>query len=168
MISTITTRQRSSIGGRVIAKHPEYLNLWEQGWSDLGDTFEEMKIRAKDKNFKFLTSTMEMIKKCIFYGPMATAHAFVFDNNRKLCYVGILMNLWKRVKQDFTEDAIDAMRERKNDRKPVTKVFGCSTKWLWKTEGTKKLYNEWSFLPVTIQKIDLPEKKSSSETNLTN
>ncbi len=60
------------------------LNLWEQGWSDLGDSFEEMKIRAKDKGIKFpYLYDGDDQKTAIAYGPVATPHAFVFDKDRK-------------------------------------------------------------------------------------
>ena len=131
------------------------LNLWEQGWSDLGDSFEEMKIRAKDKEFKFpYLYDGDDQKTAITYGPMATPHAFVFDKNRKLQYVGSIDESMEKGKGELLKNAIDALLEGRKIEKPVTKVFGCSTKWAWKTEGTQKLYKEWSALPVTIENID--------------
>jgi thiol-disulfide isomerase/thioredoxin len=131
------------------------LNLWEQGWSDLGDSFEEMKIRAKDKGFKFpYLYDGDDQKTAIAYGPMATPHAFVFDKDRKLQYVGSIDESMEKGKGELLKNAIDAILEGKKIEKPVTKVFGCSTKWVWKTEGTIKLYKEWSALPVNIENID--------------
>jgi thiol-disulfide isomerase/thioredoxin len=131
------------------------LNLWEQGWSDLGDSFEEMKIRAKDKGFKFpYLYDGDDQKTAIAYGPMATPHAFVFDKDRKLQYVGSIDESMEKGKGELLKNAIDAILEGRKIEKPVTKVFGCSTKWAWKTEGTKKLYKEWAALPVTIENID--------------
>jgi thiol-disulfide isomerase/thioredoxin len=131
------------------------LNLWEQGWSDLGDTFDEMKIRAKDKAFKFqYLYDGDDQKTAIAYGPMATPHAYVFDKYRKLQYVGSIDESMENGKGEILQNAIDAVLDGRKIEKPVTKVFGCSTKWAWKTEGTKKLYKEWSELPVTIENID--------------
>jgi len=131
------------------------LNLWEQGWSDLGDSFEEMKIRAKDKGFKFpYLYDGDDQKTAIAYGPMATPHAFVFDKDRKLEYVGSIDESMENGKGELLKNAIDAVLEGRKIEKPVTKVFGCSTKWAWKTEGTIKLYKEWAALPVTIENID--------------
>lgn len=131
------------------------LNLWEQGWSDLGDSFEEMKIRAKDKSFKFpYLYDGDDQKTAIAYGPMATPHAFVFDKYRKLQYVGSIDESMEKGKAELLRNAIDAILEGRKIEKPVTKVFGCSTKWVWKMEGTKKLYKEWSELPVKIENID--------------
>jgi thiol-disulfide isomerase/thioredoxin len=131
------------------------LNLWEQGWSDLGDTFAEMKIRAKDKNFRFpYLYDGDDQKTAIAYGPMATPHAYVFDNSRNLRYVGSIDESMENGKGELLHNAIDAVLEGRKIEKPVTKVFGCSTKWAWKMEGTNKLYKEWSELPVTIENID--------------
>lgn len=131
------------------------LNYWEQGWSDLGDTFEDMKIRAKDKgfNFPYLYDGDDQ-KTAIAYGPVATPHAFVFDKFRKLQYTGCIDESMEKGKGETLQNAIDAVLEGRKIEKPVTKVFGCSTKWAWKMEGTIKLYKEWSALPVTIENID--------------
>jgi thiol-disulfide isomerase/thioredoxin len=139
----------------ISSNSPKSLNLWEQGWSDLGDTFDEMKIRAKDKAYRFpYLYDGDDQKTAISYGPMATPHAFVFDKNRKLRYVGSIDESMEKGKAELLRNAIDATLEGRIIEKPVTKVFGCSTKWVWKTEGTKKLYKEWSELPVTIENID--------------
>jgi len=44
-----------------------------------------------------------------------------------------------------------------NEEVPVvsTKTFGCSVKWAWKNEWTKKLLQDWSLEPVSIEDIDL-------------
>ncbi len=131
------------------------LNLWEQGWSDLGDTYEEMKIRAKDKGFKFpYLYDGDDQKTAIEYGPLATPHAFVFDKLRKLRYAGCIDESMENGKGETLQNAIDAILAGKPIEKPVTKVFGCSTKWAWKMEGTTKLYKEWAALPVTLEDID--------------
>jgi thiol-disulfide isomerase/thioredoxin len=131
------------------------LNLWEQGWSDLGDEPEDMKIRAIDKGFRFpyLYDGGEQ-KVSIAYGPMATPHAFVFDKNRKLQYVGCIDQSMENGKAETLRNAIDAVLDGRKIETPVTRVFGCSTKWAWKTAETNKLYKQWSELPVTIDNID--------------
>jgi len=133
------------------------LNLWEQGWSDLGDELEDMKTRAKDKgfNFPYLYDGADQ-KTAIAYGPQATPHAYVFDQNHKLQYVGCIDASMENGKAETLRNAIDAILEGRKIETPVTKVFGCSTKWAWKTEGTKKLYKQWAELPVTIDDIDAP------------
>jgi thiol-disulfide isomerase/thioredoxin len=142
------------------------LNLWEQGWSDLGDELEDMKIRAKVKAYKFpyLYDGGDQ-KASIAYGPMATPHAFVFDKNRKLQYVGCIDESMENGKAETLRSAIDAVLEGKKIENPVTKVFGCSTKWQWKTEETNKLYKKWAELPVTIENIDAAGIKELIKNN---
>src|SRR5579859_3691881 len=46
----------SAKGVQVVAinpNHPESLRLDELGWSDVGDGFDDMKVRSKEKNFNF-------------------------------------------------------------------------------------------------------------------
>jgi thiol-disulfide isomerase/thioredoxin len=131
------------------------LNLWEQGWSDLGDELEDMKIRAKDKgyNFPYLYDGGDQ-KVSIAYGPVATPHAFVFDSSRRLKYAGCIDESMESGNAGTLRNAIDAVLTGKNIGNPITKVFGCSTKWAWKTAETNKLYKQWSELPVTIDNID--------------
>ena len=114
-----------------------------------------MKIRAKDKGFQFpYLYDGDDQKTAIAYGPVATPHAYVFDKQRKLRYEGCIDESMENGKGEILQDAIDAVLEGKTIGKPVTKVFGCSTKWAWKMEGTIKLYKEWAALPVTIEYID--------------
>ena len=131
------------------------LNLWEQGWSDLGDSFEEMKIRAKDKgyNFPYLYDGDDE-KVSMAYGPVATPHAFLFDSKRLLRYAGCIDNSMENGRGEILRAAIDDVLAGKEVKEPVTKVFGCSTKWAWKTAETEKLYRQWSQLPVTLENID--------------
>ena len=69
---------------------PESVRPDEKGYTDLGDTLEDMKIRARDHqfNFPFLMGggQYEAVSKA--YGAKATPHAFIFDAERKLQYVG--------------------------------------------------------------------------------
>jgi thiol-disulfide isomerase/thioredoxin len=130
------------------------LNLWEQGWSDLGDELSDMKIRAGDKGYNFpylYDGDNQMVS--VAYGPVATPHAFVFDSERLLRYTGCIDESMENGKAGTLRNAVDAVLEGRQIENPVTKVFGCSTKWAWKTAETNKLYKQWSELPVTIENI---------------
>jgi len=137
---------------------PEALNLSELGYSDVGDSLEDMKIRAEDMGFEFpyLYDGDEQ-KAALAYGPVATPHCFVFDSERILRYAGRVDGSEKpgTGKGEDLRDAIDAVLAGKEVSNPVTKVFGCSVKWSWKDEYTKKLYKQWSELPVTLEEIDV-------------
>jgi thiol-disulfide isomerase/thioredoxin len=137
------------------------LNYWEQGWSDLGDSFDEMKIRAADKNFPYpYLYDGDDQKVAIAYGPVATPHAYVFDSHRKLKYVGRIDTSQTDGHGEDLRNAIDAVLSGKPVDQPVTKVFGCSTKWAWKMEGTSKLYKQWAELPVSLEEIGIDSVKT--------
>ena len=137
--------------------NPASIRLDELGYTDLGDTFEEMKIRAKDKNFNFpylfdgATETASLK-----YGPIATPHIFVFDKDRKLRYSGRIDDVENPRKTPHTFDARNAIEAVLND-KPVpvetTKVFGCSIKWIEKSNWIEKAEADWAKEPVKIDTI---------------
>ena len=73
----------------IMPNDPKSLRLDELDFSDLCDSFEDMKTRAADKHFNFpylYDGETEITSKA--YGPVATPHVFVFDKNRKLRYTG--------------------------------------------------------------------------------
>jgi len=134
------------------------LNYSELGYSDMGDSFEEMKQRASDKKFQFpyLYDGDEQ-KSALAYGPAVTPHCFVFDKNRILQYAGRVDGSEKpgTGKGEDLRNAIDAVLAGEPVKNPVTKVFGCSVKWSWKSDYTEKLYKQWAELPVEIEEIDI-------------
>jgi len=136
----------------------EALNLSELGYTDLGDTYEEMIIRVKDKkyNFPYLYDSDDQ-KTALAYGPVATPHAFVFDSFRKLKYEGRIDEQEKPGSGEGKDlrNAIDAVLEGKSPNPSTTKVFGCSMKWSWKKEYTEQLYEKWAGLPVKVDEISV-------------
>lgn len=136
----------------------EALNYSELGYTDMGDSYEEMKLRAADKKFPFPYLYDGDEQKCaLAYGPVATPHCFVFDRNRILRYTGRIDGSEKpgTGKGEDLRNAIDEVLAGQPVKNPITKVFGCSIKWSWKSDYTKKLYKQWSELPVTIEEIDV-------------
>lgn len=147
----------------------EALNLSEMGYTDLGDTYKEMITRYSDKkfNFPYLYDGDDQ-KTALAYGPVATPHAFVFDQSRLLKYEGRIDSNEKpgTGNGEDLRNAIDAVLDGKNPNPASTKVFGCSMKWSWKKEYTDQLYQKWAELPVIINEIsvggikDLVQNKS--------
>lgn len=129
----------------------------ELGYSDLGDTFEDMVVRAKDKafNFPYLYDGDDQ-QVSLAYGPVATPHAFVFDQQRILKYVGRIDGSEKpgTAHGEDLRNAIDQVLEGKPVAEPVTKTFGCSTKWGWKTSLREKIDREWAEKEVTLTELD--------------
>lgn len=155
------TKDYSSKGVSVVAispNDPNAVQLSELGYTDLGDSFEEMKIRSKQKKFNFpylYDGKTESVSKA--YGPVATPHAFVFDKERKLRYQGRIDDVEKPSKtpNNFdTRNAIDALLNNKEVPVQTTKVFGCSIKWAEKGEQQEEVKKEWAKEPVDVEMID--------------
>ncbi len=136
---------------------PQALRLDELAYSDLGDSFEEMKVRAKEQGFGFpYLYDGETQKVSRAYGPVATPHVFVFDRHRKLRFAGRIDNSEKpqRVTSHDARNAIDALLAGKQVPAEKTKVFGCSTKWSEKRESAKRSLDDWSKEEITLKLID--------------
>jgi len=95
------------------------------------DSYENMQVRAKEKEYTFpylFDETQTIAKK---YGAMVTPHVFVLDNKLKLRYRG-RVNDNKDQAQVTSNDlmsAIDALVAGKPVETASTKAFGCSIKW---------------------------------------
>jgi peroxiredoxin len=135
---------------------PRAVRLDELGYTDLSDSFEEMKLRAKERKFPYpYLYDGDTQKTALAYGVLATPHVFLFDQSRKLRYVGRFDD--GEVKPPKSHDAIDAM-EALLAGKPVpratTRVFGCSTKWADKREDAKHAMARWNAEPVKLEPLD--------------
>ncbi len=135
---------------------PLAVRLDELGYTDLGDSFEDMKLRAKDQDFAFpFLYDGETQKASLDYGVLATPHVFLFDRDRKLRYAGRIDD--GEVKPPTSHDlrnAIDALLTGKNVPVEKTRVFGCSTKWSDKRDDAKKSLAKWDQEPVDLATID--------------
>lgn len=137
---------------------PLCVRLDEMGYTDLGDSFEDMKIRAKDHQFNFPylydgeTSAISMK-----YGPQATPHVFIFDDKRELRYSGRIDDGEKpgSAKNFDTRNAIDALLAGKPVPVEKTKTFGCSIKWPDKRAYADQAPGEWAKEKVSIEELDL-------------
>jgi peroxiredoxin len=135
---------------------PLAVRLDELGYTDVGDSFEDMKVRAKEKPFPFpYLYDGETQKTSLAYGVLATPHVFVFDRDRKLRYNGRVDDA--EVKPPTSHDARNAI-EAVLAGKPVpvekTRVFGCSTKWSDKRADAKRALEQWDKEPVKLDEID--------------
>ena len=136
---------------------PLALRLDEQAWTEMGDTFDEMKVRAKDRSWRFPYlydgETESMSRQ---YGPVATPHVFVFDAERKLRYAGRVDDKENPAKATTHEarDAIEAVLAGQPVAVETTKVFGCSVKWADKRGSVADGFAKWALEPVTLDPID--------------
>lgn len=142
----------------IMPNDPSAIRLDELGYTDMSDSFKEMKIRAKDKHFNFpylYDGATQSTAKA--YGPVATPHVFIFDKERKLRYEGRIDDVEKPTgtpKNLDTRNAIEALLNNKEVPVTTTKVFGCSIKWAEKAEWIEKAKVEWAKEPVSVQMID--------------
>ena len=155
------TKDYKSKGVAVVAispNDPKSVRLDELGYSDMGDSFAEMKVRAKQKKYNFpylYDGDTEKTSKA--YGPVATPHVFIFDKDRKLRYQGRVDDVEKPTgtpKNLDTRNAIEALLANKEVPVTTTKVFGCSVKWASKSDWMTKAKEEWAKEPVEINMID--------------
>lgn len=158
-INLVKQYQSKGVGFVAISPNsPKALSLSELGYSDMGDDFEDMKIRAKDKkyNFPYLYDG-DTQEASIEYGPVATPHVFVFDQERKLQYTGRIddtENPYIKPNEKNLEDALNALLTGNPVKVTTTKTFGCSIKWAWKDSWNKKLLEDWAKAPVNLAEID--------------
>ena len=151
---------QKSVGFVLVSpNNPKAVCLEEIGYSDLGDSFKEMKIRASDKKYPmpylYDGEKQEMAKA---YGPATTPHVFVFDNSRKLRFCGRIdemENPYEKATRHDTQNAIMALLEGKPVPVEKTKTFGCSIKWASKVEWRNKLDTDWKNKPVEVIEKDL-------------
>ena len=136
------------------------VRLDELGYTDVGDSLDDMKQRAKDKGFTFpylYDGDDQKVSRA--YGPVATPHVFIFDRQRKLRFAGRIDNSEKpdRVTTHDTRDALEAVLAGKPVATETTKVFGCSVKWSDKRDAAKASLEKWAKEEVTLEVVG--EKK---------
>jgi peroxiredoxin len=133
--------------------NPDAIRLDELGYTDVSDSLADMKIRAEYRHFNFPYLYDGATQKVAnAYGPKATPHAFVFDQERKLRYEGHVDNNQREslVKTQALRNAIDALLENKPVPVDHTGVFGCSTKWISKQAGREAERQRIEAEPVTL------------------
>lgn len=133
---------------------PAAVRLDEMGYTDVGDSFAEMEIRAAYRHFNFpYLYDGETQKVAHAYGPTATPHVFIFDSERRLRYEGRVDDNPREqyVKQQDARNAIEALLAGKPVAVTKTPSFGCSTKWAYKSEGRKGEMAEIEKEPVTVK-----------------
>jgi thiol-disulfide isomerase/thioredoxin len=153
-------------GVTIIAINPNHaaaVRLDELAYSDLSDSFEEMKVRSEHQKFNFLWlddgPKQELSHKM---GPVATPHVFIFDKARKLRFEGRIDDAEREsaaTKFD-TRVALDALVAGKEPPVTSTRVFGCSVKWADKVSEYAKYKARWAAEPVTLEKADVATLKA--------
>ena len=147
----------------IMPNEPKSVRLDELGWTDMSDSFSEMKIRARDQKFNFpylYDGDTESVAKA--YGPVATPHVFVFDSERKLRYVGAIDDSERveHVQKHYLREALDALIAGKEPPVTRTKVVGCSIKWAGKAESVQAYMDKLAAEAVSVAPADAATLKA--------
>lgn len=154
-------REYASKGLAVVAinpNSPDSVRLDELGYSKYNDSYEEMKLYARDQGFTFpylYDGDTQVAAKA--YGCLATPHVFLFDRERKLRYVGRVDDSRfedvSTVKSHETRNAVIELLAGKPVTVAQTPVMGCSTKWNTKRDDVAKAEQKWKAEPVELEPI---------------
>jgi peroxiredoxin len=98
------------------------------------DSFENMKARARDKNYPFPYLQDETQQTARVYGAAHTPHVFAFDRTLHLAYTGAVdddnnHNARKTAEKLYLIDALDDLIAGRPVRLAETPSIGCSIKW---------------------------------------
>jgi peroxiredoxin len=96
------------------------------------DSFENMKKRARERNFNFHYLRDEDQSVARAYDATHTPEIFLFDSNRKLAFHGKIDDNWQepdQVQDHYLKDALDELLAGKVISVPETFTIGCTIKW---------------------------------------
>jgi peroxiredoxin len=135
---------------------PLAVRLDELGYTDIGDSFDDMKLHAKRRGFKFpYLYDGETQRVSTAYGVLATPHVFIFDADRVLRYNGRIDDSETNPpKSHDARNAIDDLLASRPVAVATTRVFGCSTKWADKRDSARESLEKWNKEPVVLKEID--------------
>lgn len=150
-----------SKGLEVVAINPnstEGVAIDELGYSKYNDSYEEMKLYAKEAGFTFpylYDGDKQVIARA--YGCLATPHVFLFDQQRHLRYAGRFDDSRfadaSTVTSPDTRNAVVALLSGRPVPVEMTKPMGCSTKWNSKKEQIALATEKWEQALVTLDTI---------------
>jgi len=133
---------------------PQAIRLSELGYTDVSDSFDDMKIRAEYRHFNFPylnDGDTQSVSRA--YGPKATPHIFIFDKDRKLRYEGRVDDSQRAslVKSQDARNALEALLAGKPAPVAHTPAFGCSTKWKSKIDSQLDELKKAQAEPVKVE-----------------
>jgi peroxiredoxin len=132
---------------------PKAIRIDELDSSDVSDTLDEMKIRVAYKHLEYpylYDGDTESVSQA--YGPQASPHIFIFDQQRKLRYEGAIDDSYRVefVKRHYALDAINALLADKDVAVKHTGAFGCSTKWSDKEAANVAFMEKLNAQPISL------------------
>lgn len=138
---------------------PDSVRIDELGYSKYNDSYDEMKLYAREAGFPFpylYDGEHQAVAKA--YGCLATPHVFLFDQQRKLRYVGRVDDSRfedpSTVTKHDLRNAVAELLAGNPVTTPQTIVVGCSTKWNHKRDDIAKAEEKWKSEPVDLELVD--------------
>lgn len=122
-------KKYASLGYPVIAINPNDVNTVPE------DSYDNMVVLAKEKNYTFPYLYDESQQIASTYGAARTPHVFVIqkvNGNNVVKYIGAIDNNAddaNKVTAKFVENAVDALLAGKEIPLVETKAIGCTIKW---------------------------------------
>ena len=146
----------------IMGNDPKAIHLSEMGHTDLGDSLPEMKQRAQYRHFNYpYLYDGDTQSVALKYGPTATPHVFIFDQQRILQYQGRIDNNYRgNATKREARDAIDALLAGKPVEVQNTPAVGCSTKWAYKEAGASAEVSQNDQKPVSVEMVSADELKA--------
>jgi peroxiredoxin len=135
---------------------PKAIRIDELDSSDVSDSLDEMKIRVIYKHLTYpylYDGDTQQVARA--YGPQATPHVFIFDEQRRLRYEGRIDDSYRieLVKTHDARNAIEALLAHKEVPVTHTGVMGCSTKWSEKSADRIAALQKIESQPVTVDLV---------------
>ncbi|MGH9436684.1 MAG: redoxin domain-containing protein [Terriglobia bacterium] len=146
----------------IMGNDPKAVHLSEMGYTDLGDTYQDMKLRDAYRHFNYpYLYNGDTQAVALKYGPTATPDLFIFDQHRRLRYEGRIDNNMqeKLVTKRYARAAIDDLLAGKPVAIKVTPAVGCSTKWAYKAKGARAEIEADDQKPVTMSRVTAAQLK---------
>jgi peroxiredoxin len=142
---------------------PKAIRIDELDSSDVSDTLDEMKIRVAYKHLQYpylYDGDTEAVSRA--FGPQASPHIFIFDQQRKLRYEGAIDDSYRIefVKRHYALDAINALLADQEVAVKHTGAFGCSTKWSDKEAANAVFMEKLNAQPVSLDTVSADALKA--------
>ena len=83
---------------------------------------------------------------------------FLFDGERKLKFTGRLDDMKRKsgpTEKSYLREALDAVLAGTEVKEKTPRPFGCSTKWLFKSNNVAKDEESWKARTVTVEDLDV-------------
>jgi thiol-disulfide isomerase/thioredoxin len=135
----------------------------ELAFTDVGDSFADMKIRAAYRHFNYPYlydgETQAVTRQ---YGPTATPHIFIFDQQRILRYQGRIDSNPREqlAAKHEARDALNALLGGQEVAVKDTPAMGCSTKWAFKRPSVQVENEKNNAKLVTLDLVTAEQLKA--------